>query len=327
MGYYEIRTNDYQQQAIFDVYTNVQISMWWSKIYDYGLVEGTSEYYVAQNEDRQQAIFHKDEPYIPLSQWLRRIIPYYGLLQGQSHYYIGVNKDGEQAVFHIDNPDAPISRWWYQIYKYGLVNGESDYYIAYDQYNAQHAIFHIGNPDEPVSQWWDDISPVGVVNGTTLYYAAISADHSHIDIYHLDNPFQPAYTIPKELGLHIILHVDSEFALYIYNNRIMLHDATKQKSQPIALVPENIQFIIEDMSLFVEDDYIVYSYIYPNQSVSKFTSYYINNKFLPIAVNSKYYICDLEGNIISEFNNINDAQAYILQHINGQYTYDMIRLY
>ena len=156
---------DVKKMAIFHKNNpNEPITQWWDNINAAGLVEGKSEYYLAQNKDGKWAIFHKDNPNEPITQWWDYIYVE-GLVDGRSEYYVAKNEEGKYAIFHKDNPNEPITQWWNTISLTGLVRGQTDYYVAQNK-NGDYAIFHKDNPYEPISKWWKNIKwKDGLVGG------------------------------------------------------------------------------------------------------------------------------------------------------------------
>jgi len=166
---------------------NKPISGWWNEIYENGLVEGVSDYYIVHH-DGKEAIFHKDNPYEPVSQWWKTI-SHNGLCIGWSNYYIATNDNDQCAIFYKDNPNEPVSLWWDGIYEDGLVHGKSEYYIVQNS-NMEEAIFHINNPNTPVSEWWNQILLGGLYKGSCDYYIAQDS-HKQYAIFHKDIPEEP----------------------------------------------------------------------------------------------------------------------------------------
>ena len=177
-----------------------QISKWWDLIFSNGLIEGKSDYYIAQ-QDNEQAIFHKDDPEHPISKWWKGIggiealnddffgVPSIfeaGLVEGESDYYLALRKeDHKWAIFHKDDPEHPISGWWRIIDMNGLLNGKNDYYKVENDDNEQ-AIFHKDDPDQPISKWLYEIYSLGLLEGKSDYYIAQNKD-LYIYIFHKDN--------------------------------------------------------------------------------------------------------------------------------------------
>ncbi len=175
--------------ALFNVENNQRVSQWWEKINPFRLDTEESEYYIAENKQGKQAIFHIDNPSQPISQWWDDIT-IFGLVAGESEYYIAQNENKQFAIFHKDNPNKPVSQWWRHIEQKGLITGHSNYYIAKNQ-NNQYAIFHKDNPNEPITQWWRSISSEGIIEGKSKYYIAVNQKGEQA-IFHVDNPHQPA---------------------------------------------------------------------------------------------------------------------------------------
>ncbi len=147
------------------------------------------EYQVIGNENGLLAIFHKDNPDVPVSDWWPSIISC-GVLSGKSRYYMVANDEiyGKHAIFSIDDPATPVSKWWKWIEFAGLINGQTHYYIA-QHFKDKKAIFHISDPNQPISQWWGDILSDGVVQGMSDYY--IAKFIGQYAIFHKDQPDQP----------------------------------------------------------------------------------------------------------------------------------------
>jgi hypothetical protein len=144
--------------AIFDK-NGQQISNWYEIVYLDGLVEGESDYYLAK-EGWKYAIFDKNGNQI--SDWYDSILVD-GLILGQSDYYIA-KKDGKQAIFHKSGKQ--VSNWFKHIETDGLVVGHTDYYIARE--NGKEAIFH--KDGKQISDWFSGVLPVGLLEGQSDYY-------------------------------------------------------------------------------------------------------------------------------------------------------------
>ena len=189
MGRYKIIAEHYTAKGILDTKTGTRISNLWDHIERCGLIEGKSEYYLVQDKYSKWAIFHKDNPNQPITQWWYGIEKD-GLAEGESEYYIVANKyDPQYAIFHKDNPNEPITQWWKKIKASGVLKNKSEYYIAENQ-NYQQAIFHKDNPYVSISHWWKEIEAPGLLKGTSKYYIA-TRQHWDTAIFHIDNPDEP----------------------------------------------------------------------------------------------------------------------------------------
>ena len=131
MNRYRIREEN-GKQAIFDDKGN-QISEWFDWVWEYGLVKGQSDYYIAV-KNKKYAIFDKSSKRI--SEWFDDLLVT-GLVKGQSDYYIA-GKDEKWAIFHKSGKQ--ISDWFDGIVVSGLVSGQNDFYIA--KKNNKWAIYH-----------------------------------------------------------------------------------------------------------------------------------------------------------------------------------------
>ncbi len=175
-----------EQQAIFRIDDpNTPITRWWKRISKAGLVNGESEYYIAQNKYGKEAIFHIRDPDQPISQWWDEVTPQ-GIIEGITDYYVVRNHQGLYALFHKDYPDQPLSGWWNYIYL-GL---SKEYYVA-ENSNEDKAIFHINHPHQPISRWWHGIGSYGIIQGYCDYYVAINENKKEA-IFHKDDPYKPA---------------------------------------------------------------------------------------------------------------------------------------
>ena len=92
------------KEAIYE--NNKRISNWHNHIYPYGLINGKSNYYIAKNENNQEAIFHKDNKDKSISNW-HDYIYNNGLIKGASEYYVAENENNKHAIFHKDDKDKP----------------------------------------------------------------------------------------------------------------------------------------------------------------------------------------------------------------------------
>jgi hypothetical protein len=147
--------------AIFDK-NGKQTSDWYDYVYQKGLLEGKSNYYVAQ-KDNKQAIFYKDGKQV--TDWFDYIYRE-GLLEDKSDYYIA-RKDGKEAIFHKSGKQ--ISDWFYWIKREGLVKRKSNYYIV--RKDEKYAIFD--KDGRQISDWYGNIYPDGLISGKSDYYIAM----------------------------------------------------------------------------------------------------------------------------------------------------------
>ena len=205
VGILEEETNDSKPKiGVFhkdskDAVSGSWLGQWEEIATKYGLLNGNSDYLLVRNADNKYAIFHKDNPYEPISDWWDDITAD-GLLKGESEYYIATNQEGKVAIFHKDNPYEPVSQWWDDISINGLLKGEAEYYIATyigkwpqllqpntstnnidallnilsdneiaNKERKLQAIFHKDDLDKPVSGWWNDIN---VIDNAFEYYIA-----------------------------------------------------------------------------------------------------------------------------------------------------------
>jgi hypothetical protein len=169
---YFIVRNDDLKETIFDK-SGKQISDWYNQIKRDGLVDGKSDYYIAEKNGKE-AIFYKDGKQI--TGWFDWIVPF-GLVDGQSEYYIA-KEDDKEAIFNKDGKQ--ITDWFDHIYQEGLVTGESNYYIAEE--NNKYAIFH--KDGQQITDWYDYIYPYGFVNNRSDYYIVEKDDKEAI--FHKD---------------------------------------------------------------------------------------------------------------------------------------------
>jgi len=94
------------KKAIFNN-KNIQISKWWKNIYLDGFINNLkSSYYIVQNDNNKEAIFHKNNKNNPISKWFD-IILYMTLDDEEFNFYIGQNKNNK-AFYKLDNKDIPI---------------------------------------------------------------------------------------------------------------------------------------------------------------------------------------------------------------------------
>ncbi len=305
---YEIKQNSFGHRAIFD--GKEQISNWWLWIYDYGLVEGSSEYYMVINNNGKHAIFHKDDPDTPISQWWDWINPY-ELARGQTEYYVA-QMGNKCAIFHKDDPYNPISQWWNDIWHAGLLKGKSEYYVAKNNDN-KYAIFHKNNPNEPVSLWYYSLSPIGLVNGTAQCYAVVQPNSYTVQVYHVNNMYEHLYELPQG-KINLLLYIKDEYALYIYNDKLQWYDALTMETNIISpLSEEMIQLLSQGDRIDVE-------------KTDSLLSTYLQNSFLPIVLNNQVYLYTLNGNFLGKFDSEKTATAYIKQELSKDNDYSM-RLY
>ena len=245
---YEVRHAN-RREAIFDTETGQQISKWWIRIYEDGLVKGQSEYYKAGVKVQKSkitdiyeivevALFHKDKRK-PVSRRWKQIEAYH-LLCGQSKYYLAQNQEGKWAIFHINNPDVPASKWWDRIIIKEPLE-KMQYYTVTD--GKQEAVFHIDNPDEPISQWWDGVR-------ITVYpYLTLLQDKKWC-ISHISNPDQPmtdwhAWIDDYHTAHHVFVvkNLDETYSMYLAIDTTMQHILEHSKDS-IHIVATSSRYII-----------------------------------------------------------------------------------
>jgi hypothetical protein len=154
--YFMVKNGDLKE-AIFDKNGN-QISDWYFRIKPYGLIDGVSDYYIV-DENNKQTIFYKDGRQI--AEWFDWVFTD-GLVSGQSNYYIA-RKNHKYAIFHKSGKQ--VSDWFDHIHEKGLVVGESNYYIA--ERNGEKAIFHKNG--QQISDWYDYVDSYGLINNRSDY--------------------------------------------------------------------------------------------------------------------------------------------------------------
>ena len=315
-----------KQQVIIDTETGQQVSQYWKQIEPFGLVEGTSEYYIAQNQNRKWAIFHKDNPDTPISKW-HECISSNGLLIGQSqYYYAALNQKGRTAIFHKDEPKAPISNWWYEITSYGLLQDRSEYYLARNQ-DWQQAIFHKDNPDNPISNWHENICPTGLVNGTSEYYATSMQNNFIIQIYHTSNISQPLYEL-QNIEKELLVYYDDQYAIYLTPKYLMLYDNSTIEHNILAFLTEEMQGILH--KIYKSRAWIYLDITTTNQLIAE----YIQHDFIPIVFDTGHqhecYLYTSAGKYIDKFNSTQHLREYIQQktskNINNT-SCDILQLY
>ena len=244
---------------------------------------GQSPYYIAENNLREQAVFHARNPYHPISYWWGKIYDH-GLIKGESEYYIAEHQRfPKQAIFHVKFPREPVSQWWAQIYYHGLVNGTSEYYIAQEGIeDAKQAIFSKYDK-EPITPWLNRIWTVGVVNGTNQYYATTSQD-GYIQVYNIKDPSFCVYEIPYETA-DIVLHVDEKIAVYIRGDSLLLYDTATMYEETLMQVPDNLQRMIQQSKQSNKDLYIHQTDMLINE--------YKQFDLVPVVIENKYFVFDL----------------------------------
>ncbi len=331
---YYIAQNQEDKWAIFHKDNpDEPISQWWGEINAEEFLMGNSEYYIAgEFEDyipfsitHRMAIFHKDHPDTPISQW-HCSISTTGLIKGESEYYVAKNQNEKSAIFHKDNPDQPITQWWDEIWRAGIVVNQSDYYMVCNQNKT--AIFHKDNPDKPITNWHYYIFPFGLIDNTSEYYAALNTFNSPIQIYHLSNIWEPLYELPNKLE-RVLLYFNDEFALYLSTQKLIMYDSIAMKNKSIAVLPEDMQNIIQ--SIYKNSA----SYDINVKTTYKLISNYIHRGFLPIAIydNKKrqdyHYLFTTEGQYVEKFDDEQNLIAYMKQEISKKYdtSFEMMRLY
>ena len=119
---YFVVEKDQLVQAIFNK-NGKRISDWFDFIFDYGLIYGQSDYYMAEKNGKY-AIFHKNGRQI--TDWFDKIFPD-GLVKGETDYYLA-GKDGKYTIFDKDGKQISSQHEW--IEPEGLVSGKSDYYMT-----------------------------------------------------------------------------------------------------------------------------------------------------------------------------------------------------
>lgn len=204
---YFIVKNNYLKEAIFDKSGN-QISDWYNQIKRNGLVDGESDYYIADKNDKE-AIFHKDGKQI--TDWFDWIVPF-GLVNGKSEYYIA-KKGDKETVFNKDNKQ--VTDWFDHIYPEGLVTGESNYYIA--EKNGKYAIFR--KDSQRITDWYDYIFTSGFVNGCSNYYLVEKDDKEaifHKDGYQVTDWIHRIDLIGLVTGTSEYYIGESDMFYYIY---------------------------------------------------------------------------------------------------------------
>ena len=180
------------------------ISGWWNKIYSEGLVEGSSDYYVVQNQHgHQHAIFHKDNPNEPVSKWWKSIVLGYNF----SKYYL-VYHNTKFAIFNIDNPDTPVSQWHEYIIPTGLVNGTSFLYAVQSSSTSSAVdVYHIDDPMQPLYE-----IPIHDITGV-LYidqHIAVFRDGEYIKVYKADKQQSYAFGTLNSEVVHDIDVIQTE---------------------------------------------------------------------------------------------------------------------
>jgi hypothetical protein len=176
---YFMAGNKHIGYAIYDKDGN-QISGFYDKIGEEGLVDGQSDYYVA-GKDGKVAIFDKNGNQI--TDWYDEIMPY-GLVINQSDYY-WAKKDNKYAIF--DKDGQRISDWFDHIEGYG-----SNYYLV-EQDGWKTILYQDG---EQVTDWFDDIGKEGLLEGFTDYYIAEKDDQKAIfykDVGQITDWFDDVY--------------------------------------------------------------------------------------------------------------------------------------
>jgi hypothetical protein len=112
--------------AIFDKEGN-QVSDWFNRIDEDGLIDGKSEYFWAEvlviGVGFHEALVHIKKGVILEARYIRCRY----LLNGSSEYFIA-NNGYYSAIFHKNG--ERISDWYKSIYDYGLVKGDGEFYIA-----------------------------------------------------------------------------------------------------------------------------------------------------------------------------------------------------
>jgi len=112
--------------AIFDKEGN-QVSDWFNKIGEDGLIDGKSDYFWAEIFVRgvgvHEALVHIKKGIVLEARYIRCRY----LLNGSSEYFIA-SSGYYSAIFHKSG--ERISDWYKSIYEYGLIKGDGEFYIA-----------------------------------------------------------------------------------------------------------------------------------------------------------------------------------------------------
>jgi len=123
--YYDI-VRYLKRYAIFDKEGN-QVSDWFNKIGEDGLIDGKSEYFWAEifveGIGVHEALVHIKKGIV----FEARYITCRHLLNGSSEYFIA-GANARYAIFHKSG--EKISDWYGYIYDYGFVKGDGELYIA-----------------------------------------------------------------------------------------------------------------------------------------------------------------------------------------------------
>jgi hypothetical protein len=112
---YEIKIdrNRDSKEAIFDE-SGIQISDWWFHIWENGLVNGKSDFYIVSREDAKEAIFHISG--IQISEWWYDI-KLNGLVSGTSNDYIVENEKHEFKTLTFDKTKFIMDQLKNKIYE------------------------------------------------------------------------------------------------------------------------------------------------------------------------------------------------------------------